>query len=206
QETFQDVLEANNRFFIENLKSAQLNNEQSLAVKQLQKRIQQTKTYIRQTHETLEKLIEGLGNQNIGHMLMSNLNTIPDNAESVNLPDFQTGKPVTIKLKKSLSPQKNAEAYYRKAKNEKLQFDFLEKNIAEKEKLLASLENQLKEAEAAESLKELRSFVKSEMPVVTKKQAPGPEELFKIYEKGNYRLWVGRNPRNNDLLTLKYAD
>ncbi len=206
KEVFTDVLEANNRFFIENLKSAQLNNEQSLAVKQLQKRIQQTKTYIRQTQETLEKLIEGIGNQNLGHILMANLHAIPDNSESVVLPDFQTGAPVTIKLKKSLSPQKNAEAYYRKAKNEKLQFDFLEKNIAEKEKLLASLENQLKEAEAAESLKELRSFVKSEMPAPSKKQAPVPEELFKIYEKGNYRIWVGRNAKNNDLLTLKYTD
>ena len=203
---FEDPLQANNAFFIERLKVSQLNSEQNQALKQLSRRIEQTQSYLQQAYKRLDEMISAVSNQNLGHLIMANLYQIPENAESVTLPDFETGEPVKIKLKSHLSAQKNAEVYYRKAKNEKLEFDHLEENIASKEALLKSLEEQKNEIEAADSLKELRGFVKMKMPSENRKAPKKAEDLFKCYEKGGFRIWVGRNAKNNDLLTLKYAD
>jgi predicted ribosome quality control (RQC) complex YloA/Tae2 family protein len=204
--SFEDPIAANNFFFIENLKTAQLSSEQNRAVKQLQKRIEQTESYLVETEKSLAKLKNGISNQQIGHILMANLYRIPTNAEYVELNDFETGELISIKLKKTLSAQKNAEIFYRKSKNEKLEIEFLEKNITVKQSLLNELRQKLEETEKVESLRDFRAFIKTELPKESKKRPPKPEELFKCFEKNGFRIWVGRNAKNNDVLTLKYAD
>jgi predicted ribosome quality control (RQC) complex YloA/Tae2 family protein len=123
----------------------------------------------------------------------------------VTLNDFQTGKPLEIKLKKDLSAQKNAELYYRKAKKEKIEFEVLEKNLKSKEQEIETLKTQIETIEKTDSLKSLRSLFKKDEITPKKSKILKAEDLFKVFEIEGYKIWIGKNAKNNDLLTLKYS-
>jgi predicted ribosome quality control (RQC) complex YloA/Tae2 family protein len=135
---------------------------------------------------------------------MANLHQIPARSESAELFDFYHDKQITVKLKKDLSPQKNAETYYRKSKNEKIERDKLKESIALKEQELQQAETYLQAIDGIEQLKELRKYLK-EHSLTDEKAAPTPDQLFKKTEYMGYEIWIGRNAKNNDLLTQKYA-
>jgi predicted ribosome quality control (RQC) complex YloA/Tae2 family protein len=82
-------------------------------------------------------------NEHLANIIMANMHQIPARAESVELYDFYHDQMLRIKLKKDLTPQKNAETYYRKAKNEKIERDKLKESIALKEEELTQTQKHL---------------------------------------------------------------
>ena len=60
---------------------------------------------------------------------MANLHSIQQGLSKVVLMDFYKNEPITIKLNVNLSPQKNAETYYRKAKNRHQELEVIRSNI-----------------------------------------------------------------------------
>lgn len=169
----------------------------------LLKDIAKTRSYITTTQNKLEELVSGVKNEEIGNLLMANLHRIKEGSAEVELDNFYTGEPVKIKLKKELSPQRNAETYYRKSKNEKIESDTAERNLEAAESKLIHLVEKLREVENTADIRQLRG-VSKEMTSLT--GAGAKDELpFKEYRYKGIKIWVGRNARNNDLLTTKYA-
>lgn len=170
---------------------------------QLLKDISRTRSYITTTKNKLEELVSGVKNEEIGNILMANLHRIKEGSTEVELENFYTDTLLKIKLKQELSPQKNAEAYYRKSKNEKIEIQTAERNLEAAEARLAQRLEKLKEVEGAEEFRELKGISRSLQSV---EKAGAKEELpFKEYMHKGVRIWVGRNAKNNDLLTTKYA-
>jgi len=136
---------------------------------------------------------------------MANMHLIKPGTAQVSLPDFYNNNQlIEIKLKQELSPQKNAEVFYRKSKNQQQEIDRLQKAIDEKE-----AEKQKSEALQAQlnnitSLKELRTLLQTTQPSTAKKEKvitlPFHEFVYK-----DYIIWVGKNAQANDLLTLKHS-
>jgi predicted ribosome quality control (RQC) complex YloA/Tae2 family protein len=203
--SFKSPLEAANSYFVEKMQLTQLDTEKSQLIRKVQKSIKGCEQYISQANNRLDQIIESTSNQDIGHILMANLHLIPAKSESVELLDFINNQPITIKLKKDLSAQKNAENYYRKAKKEKIEIDFLEKNIEKRESQLLEFQSNLTALEEEVSLRELRKYAQKEELTENKKKAPEVNELFKNFEIDGYKILIGKNSKNNDLLTLKYA-
>jgi predicted ribosome quality control (RQC) complex YloA/Tae2 family protein len=109
-------------------------------------------------------------------------------------------------LKPEVSPQKNAENYYRKAKNEKIEVEKLMENIENREKLLTTIKNHISEIEQADNLKVLRNYLKiNQLKQVSKSAVVSYKELFKRFEVEGFEILVGRNAKNNDVLTQQYA-
>ncbi|MGR3809260.1 NFACT RNA binding domain-containing protein [Jiulongibacter sp. NS-SX5] len=202
---YEDPFTASNRFYVKKQQTGQLEKEKKSILKDLQKRLKQGKSYLLKSQSRLNALSSGLSNLEIGHLLMANLHQIAPQQKFVELNDFQTGKPVHIKLKKDLSAQKNAELYYKKAKKEKIEIEILEKNISQKEMEVLELEEEIEQVKSLESIKELRKTYKPETPKSEKAKKESPENLFKTFEVDSFKIWVGKNAKNNDLLTLKYA-
>jgi predicted ribosome quality control (RQC) complex YloA/Tae2 family protein len=99
-----------------------------------------------------------------------------------------------------LSPAANAENYYRKAKNFSKELAHWEENIARKKKEIAEIVEKLEALASVETRKGLKPF----LALATDKKSA--EELpFKQFEVEGWVIWVGKNAKNNDLLTLKYA-
>ncbi|GIW36585.1 MAG: hypothetical protein KatS3mg073_0730 [Meiothermus sp.] len=108
------------------------------------------------------------------------------------LPDF-SGKPVEIPLEKGLSPIQNAVRYYERAKR-------LEGNAEKALALIPATEAQIADLEAA--LGQLEHLSRTELLEQNRKiRTRGPQAGLRFRSPGGFEVWVGRNSKENDLLT-----
>ena len=140
-----------------------------------------------------------------GDLVMANLHAIPPGSEKVVLENFYGDQqPVEIRLKKELTPQKNAEIFYRKAKNRHMEIERLESAIRMKEEELDRLRSKIAGVEAVADLRSLRAMSAEDRPEAQAAKAatvlPYREFIFR-----DYRIWVGRNAQSNDILTRDFG-
>lgn len=201
--SYDSAIEASNKFYIQFNKENTIEKEKGEALKILQKEKKKVEVYLEDARFRLEIVQSAVKNEEIAHIIMSNLHEIAEHQEEVSLFDFYRNTQIQIKLKPDLSPQKNAENYYRKAKNEQIEFDKLIENINKKEHRLSEINQQIADLDQLTELKKVRSFNKQSL------QAPkaelSKEQLFKRFEFDGYEILVGKNAKNNDLLTQQYA-
>ncbi len=199
-----DPLEAANQFYALHARESGLGAEKNAVLKDLEKRRKNTENYLAKTYGKLNALQTETRHEQFANILMANLHQIPAGSESVELLDFYHDQPVRIKLKRDLSPQKNAETYYRKGKNGKIETAILEKAIGQKETELRETERHLHQINAFQDLKPLRIYLKDN-GLAAAEAAPETKSLFRRYEHLGFEILVGKNAKNNDLLTQKYA-
>lgn len=204
QQTTKDAIAAANLFYGAFARINTLEVEKHAAIKILEKKKSQTENYLLKTYSKLEEMGKESKNEHLANIIMANLHQIPPRAESVELYDFYHDQMIRVKLKRDQSPQKNAETFYRKAKNEKIETDKLKEAISLKEQELQQIEAHLKVIDELEQLKELRKYLKDH-GLTNVKPEPTPEQLFKKFEYMGFEIWIGKNAKNNDLLTQKYA-
>lgn len=202
---YQDPIEALNAYYYAFIRLTGIEKEKGEILRILRKRIAQTDNYLENTFRKLVELEEGTKNDEIANIIMANLHLIPERAESVELYDFYRDQPIRIRMKKDLTPQKTAEGYYRKSKNEKIEIarlhDSLQARESEKEKMLGYLRS----IESIELLRELRIFIKSNGLAGGNTASVEQADLFKKVEFSGYTILIGKNAKNNDLLTKQYA-
>jgi predicted ribosome quality control (RQC) complex YloA/Tae2 family protein len=200
---FTNAVEAVNAFYLFYQKEFSFSNQKHLLVNALEKEKQKTENYLQNTQTKLETLKSGQSKEIIANILMANLHHLEEGISEVELLNFYTDQHITIKLKKDLSPQKNAENYYRKSKNEEIEVKTIEKNIETAFNKIIEIESQIERVKAAENFKELKSFVKIQKKV--SEETESPKSLFREYEFEGNLILVGKNSKNNDTLTLKHA-
>jgi len=199
-----DVLEAANTFFWLFSSTFYLEKERKSALKLLGKRQRQTRSYLKKSEKKYIELEEQARYREEADILMANLHQIPKGAKEATLFDFYRNEEITIRLKPQLSPQKNAENLYRKAKNQKIELQNLEKNIAQKEQQLDKLEQLEEKITQIDRLRELRKLLKKTgLQSDTQKQAE--QKPYREFTKDGWRIWVGKNARQNDQLTQRFA-
>ncbi|MES2734451.1 MAG: NFACT RNA binding domain-containing protein [Bacteroidota bacterium] len=200
----EDPIEAANAFYGQYARLNSLDKEKGDALRTLAKRKQRTENYLLKNYDKLDELEKEARNEQLANILMANMHQVPPRSESVELFDFYRNQPVRIKLKPDQNAQKNAETYYRKAKNEKIEIAKLRENTVAKEQELAKIEAHMEAVTGVEQVKDLRKYLKTNQ--LTNEKAPEtPTELFRRIEYQGFEIWVGKNAKNNDLLTQKYA-
>jgi predicted ribosome quality control (RQC) complex YloA/Tae2 family protein len=172
--------------------------EKEQLLKSISDQIKRQEQVLYNNKTRLHYLGNAVNPEEIGHIIMANLHLIKRGEEQVELFDFYRNENIQIKLKKELSPQDNAAQFYRKSKNRKLEIEQAQKLIHQAEEKLKFLRPRLIEVENAESRKGFKQKDKIEFE---QKNASG----FKEFECAGFRIYVGRNSENNDLLTLKFA-
>jgi len=209
---FDDPIEAANRFYVAYNGLSVFDREKADLLRLIDKRRRRAAALIEANLLRLLARDEGASHEEMGHILMANLHDIPAGAgtrspERVTLHDFYRDQPITLKLKQDLSPQKNAENFYRKAKNEKIEEEHLTEQIDNREAEIQRIDQYKQDVAAIKTLKELRRYVKqhhldgNEAAPVDGEAAP----LFKEVIHEGFRILIGRNAKNNDLLTQKYT-
>ena len=199
------ALEEANQQFEEFKRTFYIAKERENLLKSLKTKIERTQNYLEKTRQKLEDVKQKSDYEKIGHIIMANLHLKILNQPSAKLFDFYENKEIEIKLKPEQTLQKNAENYYRKAKNQKLETDNVAKNLVAKEILLTELKNHFQFVEKEQDLKLLRNYVKLHKLSANVATDQKPEFPFLTFEAENFIIWVGKNSQNNDLLTLKYA-
>ncbi len=198
-----NALEAAREFFLEASRYHFFEREKQAVLKMLEKKSAQALGYLEKTGGKLKELEEHSRYEETANLIMANLHAVPAQADKLEVDDFYRGGKTVIKLNPKLSPQKNAENYYRKGKNQRMETGQLRTNLLAKERLMEELEKHTLAVAAAGSLKELRQYMKAQ----GLDQAQQEEKAFPFrrFEVGGYEVWVGRNAANNDLLTQRHA-
>uniref|UniRef100_UPI0040480647 NFACT RNA binding domain-containing protein n=2 Tax=Roseivirga sp. TaxID=1964215 RepID=UPI0040480647 len=197
-------IDALNQFYHSYHRDFLFEREKNKAISVISKRINQAKAYIQKTEHELHLLENAIPPNHLADILMSNLHAIAKGSKSARLFNFYTNEEVEIKLNKDLSPQKNAENYYRKSKNRAIEIDKLTENLLNKEDQIIELELLSKELGQADSIKPLRQILKSS-PFFADKEKTEVILPYKLFTHQGYQIWVGKNAKANDELTLKYA-
>ena len=149
-----------------------------------------------------------------GELLTANIHLIQPGMKSVEVTNYYDGSTVTIPLDVKLSPSKNAQHYFKKygksktaIKEKQIQLDENEAEIKYLESVLSFLENTDDVAE----IESIRAELVETGYVRRRRQAGGFKE--KKYKPVPYRytlsngmsVLVGRNNKENDILTFKTA-
>lgn len=202
---WETAMQASNDFYIISSKEVVLGNEKKNLERQFLREKKQTEAYLDAQYKRLELLEKQVKNEEIGHIIMANLYQIPARSKSIELLNFYTNEPLLVQLKEDYSAQKNAEIYYRKSKNEQIEIDKIYENIALRETKLFDIEQQLADIELIESMKDWKQFLKENTVAPKGKKVEHPAEQFKKFEVDGFEIWVGRNSKNNDVLTQQFA-
>lgn len=165
-------------------------------IKRLQRIIEMTRT-------GLDELRSRIPDEEIGHIIMANLHRINKGMVAIELDDFYRNQPVSIKLKETLSPQENAEFYYRKARNRKAGEQELVIKIQQAQQRLSEWETLLIQTNAATKLSELKEFNKKVK--VTESAQQGKSLCYHPFTLDGFQIRVGKKAAANDELTFKLA-
>jgi predicted ribosome quality control (RQC) complex YloA/Tae2 family protein len=162
--------------------------------------------------EDLARAENAAGDRLFGELLTANLHVLTPGQKTATLTNYYDGSEIEIPLDPRLSPSQNAQRYYKlygKAKTavveKKTQLAETDKEIAYLESVLSFIEN----AATVEETDALRleliesGYLRRGRQSAAKKQ-PRPAPLSYTVG-GGFRVQVGRNNRENDLLTFKKA-
>ncbi len=199
-----DVFDALNQFYSLHYSVGEFRREKSLFMETLGKLHLKAIHYLGSLEKQQVKRDSSLAYEEIGNILMAFLHMIPAGAKLVELDNFYHGGKVTIKLNAQLSGPENAENYYRKAKNFSKEIAQWEATVARKKAEIQELGEQLKGIETAQVRRELKPYLQYLKVQESTKQS-SDELPFKQFVTSGWTIWVGKNAKNNDLLTLKYA-
>jgi predicted ribosome quality control (RQC) complex YloA/Tae2 family protein len=203
QQKFDDPITAINEFFHTFVHTSTFAREKEKQLHAWQSDLISSKNFVSKTAEKLKEITEDTSYKLWADLLMANLHLIPPGSERITLSDFSTQQPIDIRLKKELSPQKNAELFYKKAKNQHIEIQFLTKSIENKKKSIEALEKKISDVSQANDLRELRNII-GEPSTQSQKEKKEPLPYHE-FEFKSYRIWIGKNAEANDTLTLKYS-
>ncbi len=143
-----------------------------------------------------------------GNLLLINLYKIMPRMESVLVEDVYEGNEISIPINPSLPPNKNAELWFEKAKDDRLKHEkaFERKQLTLKEyNKLKIIATTLENIEDKEKLLTIMKDLKLK-PVENINSNDDIKNKFKRYLiDGKYQVFVGKDSQNNDLLTVKFA-
>jgi predicted ribosome quality control (RQC) complex YloA/Tae2 family protein len=145
----------------------------------------------------------------IGKLLLANIGELKIGMKLVVVDDiFSSGEKVEIKLNPKLSPKKNIEYYFDKSKSERTAFAKTQELFKKANKEFQSLKKTVDSLSNIQSIKELDEVMKM-LKIKPTHEKEAKEDLsskFKHYLiDGKYNIYVGKDSKNNDLLTTKFA-
>ncbi|MFT5617249.1 MAG: putative ribosome quality control (RQC) complex YloA/Tae2 family protein [Arenicella sp.] len=203
-EKMRSPIEAGNDFFYRFSKVYFTERHKQKIAKSLNSQIKKSENYIKKNQKKLNELQHSSRFEETANIIMANLHQIPKYAEEVELFDFYNEKNIKIKLNKEHTPQKVAEKYYRKSKNQKKEIAKLQQNIDKKEAEIFKLATHLEAIEPLTTYKELTKYQKAHKL----KAEETVQEVSLPYKKFTFMdfdILVGKNSKSNDKLTQKHT-
>lgn len=196
-----DVIYELNSIQLKELKTLNFEEKKKLAIQGCRNELKRCQQLRVKSASALLVLKQEIPSEEIGHILMANLHVVPSGIKEITLDDFYRNTPITIRLKEQLTAQQNAEYYYRKSRNRKLEEQELLVKIKTADEQIKHLTEELATLEQAGSTKALRQL---ELP--TKKETDKTTSVhFHLFELDGYKILVGKKATSNDELTFKIA-
>jgi predicted ribosome quality control (RQC) complex YloA/Tae2 family protein len=193
-------IEAITEFYYQSTVTNAQQSEKTIALRHWHEQLKSKDSYITKNQQKLHQLVNDQHYQLWADLLMANMHLVKQGTEKVILESFYDQQPVEIKLKRELNAQRNAEIFYRKAKNQQIEINKLKESIAQKEKEVESINKTIQEIESNQVSRSKLQINPSSLNLKRELSLPYREVEFK-----GYKIWVGKNAESNDELTLKYS-
>lgn len=211
-ETYEDLFVAIQKFIsFERSTSTYLQKKKEI-VSWITKELEKAQRTIRAVESELAESSRAEQYELHANLLMTNLPSITKGMKSIQLQNsFSQNEETTIKLDGTISPQKNVEKLYEKAKKAKSARKESAERLETLKKRELSLKDLLEKSNGISESVSLKNFLQSyggmvkELGFMTDKEQ---EELppFKIFTvEGGFTVYCGKNSANNDLLTFRFA-
>ncbi len=174
------------------------------------------------TERTLQKIDheapapeEAAEQERFGKLLTAHLHVLRKGEREALVEDVYTEDhaPVLIPLDVHLTPAKNAERYYARARKLRETIDEQRERRGTLLARLRELEGTLVELDDIENTEALRSFIERHKPLLasagyrstagTRTAPPPPFRVFIV--TGGFQVWAGKSSENNDLLTTRHT-
>ncbi len=195
--TYTDPLQASHEFYVQYHNNKRYTDLAKKLKQNLVKRQKATLQYITKLKNRLTDL-KTSNYRELADVIMGNLHQIKAGENGVTLFNFYDNQMVTIKLNAQLSPQKNAERFYQKAKHQAKELEVIQKNLQEKEGLLTTTNQQINDIKKANSWQELLEL---DIEVPHQGQIQPKDSInFKSTQINQYTIYIGKNAKNNDQL------
>ncbi len=206
---FKDMPGAVNYYISKKYYFEQLSYKKKRIGKHLDKELSRITSKLNNLKASLERGSKEKELNKLGNLLLINLYLIHHGMKSIELIDiYNDNLPITIKLDETLSPKKNIDNYFDKSRSDKIKLEKsaqLYKNTSEQFLKLKNLEDQFIAAKEIEDY----NIIMKELKINDKSGDKNDHESqfnFKHYIiEGKYHVFVGKDSKNNDLLTTKFA-
>ncbi|MCI7679273.1 Rqc2 family fibronectin-binding protein [Hornefia butyriciproducens] len=164
-----------------------------------------------------EDLLQAENSDNLrlyGELLTANIHQMRPGMKEITVTNYYDGSDVTIPLDPRYSPNKNAQQYFKRfgkaktaVKEKKLQLESTQQNIDYLESVLTFLNNtdSIREIEDLREELEETGFVRRRRQTGRKRRQKYRPEPRRYTTSDGFRILVGRNNRENDILTLQTA-
>lgn len=150
-----------------------------------------------------------------GELITANIYCIPPNHKKVSLLNYysESEEYVDIPMDENLSPQENAQRYFRRYSKAKSTFIYTNRQLEETQKELDYLESVqllLENCALTQEIEEIRQEL-IDQGYIKEKRKPGKKKKetvskpLRFISSDGYEILVGKNNRQNDLLTMKNA-
>ena len=199
-----DAIKAINTFADQSLYNQIFYSEKAETLRALRDKLESSESYVTKNKKKLEELHRDNHYQLWGDLIMANMHVMKQGLDKISLNSFYDGNAVEIKLKKELTPQKNAETFYRKSKNHQIEINKLTEAVHQKENEIEKFSSAISSVEDVNDLKTLREKI-GQLGIVKKSIEQKEISPYHEFEFKGYKIWVGKNAEANDKLTLKYS-
>jgi predicted ribosome quality control (RQC) complex YloA/Tae2 family protein len=192
----------------------------------LQASLSKIKPLAQEFEKALNKKIENLANKINGlsgkleegskekeyfseaQLLLENINLIQKGMKEIVLRDHVSESNIKIKLVEKYSPYENVEMLFEKARNERISFEkskeLIGKLKVEYESLLQK-RDELENSPSSKNIQNLRKSLKIKANVNSSNKIETHGNFRHFLVDGKYNVYVGKDSKNNDLLTTRFA-
>ena len=169
------------------------NKDQMIAV--LEKKIKLLSKILSETNHRKQEIESRRSNKELGDILLTHAHSLKPGLSKALVTDYFTQQRIWIKLNATLSAVENANKYYGKAKNERIESQKIQDKHQKTLAQITDFQHQLEKVKNASDLKAIKTVQKIVKPLGLKSQEPLP---YKLYECMGYQIWLGKNNKSND--------
>lgn len=214
--SFDSISQALDAFYLTRDNAERLRQKKSDLYKVLNNSIERCRKKLSIQEETLRDVADREKLKLYGELITANIYAIPRNTESVSLLNYYSDSGdeyIDIPLNPNLLPQENAQRYYKKYAKAKNTFAYTSRQLKDSRKELEYLESVLALLDNCTALREIdevrqelseQGYMKLKKKHLQKKQMKMSDPLHFISSDG-FDIFVGKNNKHNDYLTLKFA-
>jgi predicted ribosome quality control (RQC) complex YloA/Tae2 family protein len=212
---FDDYLNALNKYFTLSYSRSKIKNVRKEIEKFLTKEIESLSTKLNNLKGRVDAASKEELYHRTGDMLLANINLIIKGMKEIDLIEYTSGEQCKIKLDEKLSPHQNIDRYYDKARAEKIEFQKSKELLISTQKefeRLVIIRDKFEHTEDQAELLQIKKELKMKAPQSQTDDKWESTTTWKDKKSfrhflvdGRYHIFVGKDSKNNDMLTTQFA-